>query len=94
MTTQVNAAPRAAGTPRAARPGEERWTVRLLRTDHDHAQTLLRVVLGAVMFPHGAQHLPGWFGGYGFRGTLDWMVSLGFPAPLAALAIVVEFFAP
>lgn len=59
------------------------------------APLVARVVLGLVMFPHGAQHALGWFGGYGFHGTLGWMTgTLGFPAPLAALAIVVELLAP
>ncbi len=67
----------------------------LLRTDQDYAQTLLRVALGVIMFPHGAQHFLGWFGGYGFGGTLGWMTNdLSFPAPLAGLAILTEFFAP
>jgi putative oxidoreductase len=67
----------------------------LLHTDQDHAQTLLRVSLGAILFPHGAQHFLGWFGGYGFGGTLGWMTNdLGFPVPLAALAILTELFAP
>ena len=35
------------------------------------------------------------FGGFGFRATLDWMTgTLGFPAVIAALGIVVEFVAP
>lgn len=68
---------------------------RVLRTEADAAQTLLRVALGAIMFPHGAQHFLGWFGGYGFSGTQQWMTeTLGFPAPLAALAITVELLAP
>jgi putative oxidoreductase len=47
------------------------------------------------MFPHGAQHALGWFGGYGFVGTHEWMTStLGFPSVLAAIAIVVELIAP
>ena len=41
------------------------------------------------------QHALGLFGGYGFSGTLGWMTgTLGFPAPLAALAIVTELVAP
>jgi putative oxidoreductase len=37
----------------------------------------------------------GWFGGYGFEGTLGWMTgTLGFPAPLAVLALVTEITAP
>lgn len=68
---------------------------RLLRTDDRAAPALLRVALGAIMFPHGAQHLLGWYGGYGFAGTMEWMTgTVGFPAPLAALAILTEFFAP
>lgn len=67
----------------------------LLTTRRDAAPLVARVVLGLVMFPHGAQHALGWFGGYGFHGTLGWMTgTLGFPEPLAALAIVVELVAP
>ena len=59
------------------------------------APLVARIALGLVMFPHGAQHALGLFGGYGFRGTLGWMTgTLGFPTPLAALAIVVELVAP
>ena len=71
-----------------------RTTKKVLQTQNDHGAALMRVALGAVMLPHGAQHLLGWFGGYGFSGTLQWMTSVGFPAPLAALAIVTEFIAP
>jgi putative oxidoreductase len=68
---------------------------RLLATDGSRASLVARVVLGLVMFPHGAQHALGWFGGYGFSGTHRWMTgTLGFPAPLAALAIIVELLAP
>ena len=69
--------------------------VPVIRTDSDPASALVRVVLGLVMFPHGAQHLLGWFGGYGFAGTHEWMTAtLGFPSVLAAIAIVTEFVAP
>lgn len=64
-------------------------------TERDRAATIARVALGSILFPHGAQHALGWFGGYGFQGTLGWMTgTLGFPAPLAALGIVVELVAP
>lgn len=67
----------------------------LIATDREAAPFVARLILGLVMFPHGAQHALGWFGGYGFYGTLRWMTgTLGFPAPLAALAIVVELLAP
>lgn len=67
----------------------------LIATRRESAPLVARLVLGLVMLPHAAQHALGWFGGYGFHGTLDWMTNtLGFPAPLAALAIVVELLAP
>ncbi len=53
----------------------------------------LRFTLGAVVVAHGAQKLLGWFGGYGFKGTMDYFTrTLGFPALLGFLAIVAEFF--
>jgi len=67
----------------------------LIATRPGSAPVVARLVLGLVMLPHGTQHALGWFGGYGFRGTLGWMTgTLGFPAPLAALAIAVELLAP
>jgi putative oxidoreductase len=57
------------------------------------AGTALRVALGAVMFPHGAQKLLGWFGGYGFHGTMGFLTgAAGLPAPIALLVIISEFF--
>ena len=67
----------------------------LVSTNHDSGALLGRVMLGALLIPHGFQHALGLFGGYGFSGTLGWMTNtLGFPAPLAALAIVTELIAP
>jgi putative oxidoreductase len=48
---------------------------------------LLRVVLGATMFAHGAQKLFGWFGGPGRSGAAGFFGSLGFRAP-ALMAVV------
>jgi putative oxidoreductase len=68
---------------------------KILATDGAPAPAVARVALAAILFPHGAQHALGWFGGYGFSGTLGWMTgTLGFPAPLAALGIVTELMAP
>jgi len=39
---------------------------------------LLRVVLGTLMFGHGAQKLFGWFGGYGLTGTGAFFEQIGF----------------
>jgi putative oxidoreductase len=68
---------------------------RLTSTTADTGALAGRLMLGAIMLPHGLQHALGSFGGYGFRGTLGWMTgTLGFPAPLAALAIATELVAP
>ncbi len=54
---------------------------------------MLRVLLGVVMFPHGAQKLLGWFGGYGFSGTMGFFTGkLGIPAVFVFLVIMSEFF--
>jgi putative oxidoreductase len=64
-------------------------------TTDSPAQTLLRLTLGIVLLPHGAQHLFGAFGGSGLTATVEWMTStLGIPAALAVVAVLVEFFGP
>ena len=65
---------------------------RLLATYHSWALTGARLALGLVMFPHGAQKMLGWFGGYGFTGTMGFFTGQGIPAPLVFLAIAAEFF--
>ncbi len=66
---------------------------KLIATDNDTATTVLRLVLGLVFFAHGAQKMLGWFGGYGFSGTMGFFTGmLHIPAPFAFLAIAAEFF--
>jgi putative oxidoreductase len=66
---------------------------RLYATDDSLATAILRLTLGAVFFAHGAQKMLGWFGGFGFRGTMGFFTGLmHVPAPLAFLAIAAEFF--
>jgi putative oxidoreductase len=66
---------------------------RLYATDDSIASAILRLTLGAVFFAHGAQKMLGWFGGFGFRGTMGFFTDLmHVPAPLAFLAIAAEFF--
>lgn len=66
---------------------------KLLQTPNDYALTILRLVLGIVFFAHGAQKMLGWFGGYGFSGTMNFFTHVAhIPAPLAFLAICAEFF--
>src|SRR5262245_22448359 len=65
---------------------------KLMNTTDDIVVTLLRLVLGAVFFAHGAQKVLGWFGGFGFRGTLGFFTQMmHIPAPLAVLAMAAEF---
>ena len=66
---------------------------RLYATDDSISTSILRLALGVVFFAHGAQKMLGWFGGFGFRGTMGFFTGLmHFPAPLAFLAIAAEFF--
>jgi len=67
------------------------WS-RILGTKNDIALTISRVVLGVVVFAHGAQKMLGWFGGRGFSGTISFYGHLGFSAPVSTLAMAVEFF--
>ena len=63
----------------------------LFRTSNDVAPLILRVLLGAVILPHGAQKVLGWFGGHGFEGTMGFFTgTLGIPALFAFLAIAAE----
>lgn len=65
---------------------------KLMQTEDDPGMMIVRLTLGIVMFPHGAQKLLGWFGGQGFSSTLQGMTSMGLPAVLVFLVILAEFF--
>ena len=73
----------------SARPG----LATLVHTDADVAPLVLRLTLGLVMLPHGAQKLFGWFGGFGYTATMDYFTQqVGLPALVALLVIVAESF--
>ena len=64
---------------------------KLINTDNDITVLVLRLFLGIVFFPHGMQKLLGWFGGYGFMGTMGFFTDkLAVPAVFAFLAIMAE----
>jgi putative oxidoreductase len=66
---------------------------KLTATDNDTAIAILRLVLGVIFFAHGAQKMLGWFGGYGFSGTMGFFTGvMHIPALFAFIAIVAEFF--
>lgn len=65
----------------------------ILKTNSSIAPLIVRVFLGLVIFPHGAQKLTGWFGGYGFIGTMQYFTeSEGLPWIVGFTVILVEFF--
>ncbi|HZY80984.1 MAG TPA: DoxX family protein [Cyclobacteriaceae bacterium] len=52
---------------------------------------IMRVTLGSVIFAHGAQKLLGWFGGYGFEGTINYFTeTAGVPYIIGLLVILGE----
>ena len=60
-------------------------------TSDSIAPAVLRLALGIMILPHGLQKTLGWFGGYGFKGTVGYLTgSVGAPWALAVLAILVE----
>ena len=61
------------------------------QTDENINNLIIGVMLGMVMFPHGAQKLLGWFGGYGLEGTLGFFTNqMGVPMVIAVLVILGE----
>lgn len=53
----------------------------------------LRLSLGLVILPHGMQKLLGWYGGFGFKGTMGYFTqTLHIPYLFGLLAIFAEFF--
>jgi len=66
---------------------------RFFNTEASNTLYMQRVLLGAVMLPHGAQKLLGWFGGYGFDGTMNYFTgTMHIPSALAFLVIASEAF--
>jgi putative oxidoreductase len=66
---------------------------KLTHTNNDRLLALQRIVLALVFFPHGAQKMLGWFGGYGFQGTMNYFTQqMHIPYLFALLAIFAEFF--
>jgi len=64
---------------------------KLFSTQDDIAPLVMRVILGVVIFPHGAQKVFGWFGGYGLDGTLNFFTqTMGIPLVFAILVIAAE----
>jgi putative oxidoreductase len=62
-----------------------------VRTSGELAPAIARIALGLVILPHGAQKTLGWFGGYGFTGTMQWFTgTMHIPWILAFAAVLAE----
>ena len=61
----------------------------LFKTDESWPSLILRVTLGVVMFAHGAQKLFGWFGGYGFSGTMGSFTNMMHLPWLVAFLVII-----
>jgi putative oxidoreductase len=65
---------------------------KLTNTDsRNYALAILRLILGIVFFIHGSQKAFGWFGGYGYAGTMGFFAQMGIPTIFGMLAIAAEF---
>ncbi|HEV7329456.1 MAG TPA: DoxX family protein [Flavisolibacter sp.] len=64
-------------------------------TTGNYAPLALRLLLSFVLFPHGAQKLFGWFGGFGFEGSMAYFTQdVGLPWIIGFAVIMIEFFGP
>lgn len=64
-----------------------------MQTTDSNAAMIIRIVLGLIIFPHGAQHLLGWFGGFGYSGFMNWLITeKHLPWIVAFLVVQIEFF--
>lgn len=63
----------------------------IFSTNNTYSPLFLRLFLALVLFPHGAQKMFGWFGGYGFEGSMNYFTqSQGLPWLVGFLVIVIE----
>ena len=54
--------------------------------------SIIRLTLGLILFPHGAQKMLGMLGGYGFSGTMNFFTgTLHLPWIIGFLVIIIEF---
>ena len=64
----------------------------IFKSNTDWTGFILRLTIGFILFPHGAQKVFGWFGGYGFEGTMSFFTStMHIPWVIGILVILIEF---
>lgn len=67
----------------------------MFSTGVQRSPLFLRIFLAIVLFPHGAQKLLGWFGGYGFEASMKYFTeSAGLPWIVGFAVILLEFLGP
>lgn len=65
---------------------------KILNSNNDWTGLIIRLTLGLILFPHGAQKMLGIFGGYGFNGTMGFFTgTLHLPWLIGFLVIFIEF---
>ncbi|MEO5908487.1 MAG: DoxX family protein [Ginsengibacter sp.] len=67
---------------------------KIIATNSNNWTALIaRLALALTIFPHGAQKLLGWFGGYGFSGTMGFFTTqVHLPYIIGLMVILIEFF--
>ncbi|MEO8340886.1 MAG: DoxX family protein [Nitrospirota bacterium] len=61
----------------------------LFQTENGWTGVILRLTLGLVMFPHGAQKLLGWYGGSGFSGTMGFFTETMHLSWIVAFLVII-----
>ena len=65
----------------------------IFSTNNDWTGLVTRLTIGLILFPHGAQKLLGWFGGYGFSGSMAFFTgTVHLPWIIGFIVIMIEFF--
>ena len=64
----------------------------IFNANNDWSGFILRLTIGLILFPHGAQKLLGWFGGPGFREEMEHLQHMHIPWVIALMVILIEFF--
>ncbi len=97
--TQNRSASRSAVAPgvSAASTGNSRlhrFSRAFFGTPDEPAGLVIRLGLAAAIFPHGAQKVLGWWGGFGFEATVGYFTQAGYPLLLILAIIAAEFLGP
>jgi putative oxidoreductase len=65
----------------------------IIQTNGHISGLIFRLTLGIVILPHGCQLLLGWFGGFGFQGTMQYFTQVeGLPWIVGLVVILLQSF--